>query len=148
MRLYALKHRVQTVTEILEGTSVAQCCHVPSERNPADMCSRGVASPEDLLKNQRDQQNPWYKGPKFLWNNTDTEENESKIIAELPDTNKKMGKCCFLHKVKETISMSFEQISKCMKLVHYHYVIAYISTFITNCKANKEKLKDVLKKKK
>ena len=101
------------VTEILEGSSVAQWCHVHSERNPVDMCSRGVASPEDLLKNQRDQQNSWYKGPEFLWNNTETEENETKIIEELPDTNEEIKrKCCFLHKVKDTISMSFERISK------------------------------------
>ena len=37
--------------------------------------------------------------------------------------------------------MSFEQFSKLMKLVH---VIAYVTRFITNCKANKEKLKDFL----
>ena len=30
------------------------------------MCSRGVASPENLLKNQKDQQVLWYKGPTFL----------------------------------------------------------------------------------
>ena len=37
--------------------------------------------------------------------------------------------------------MGFEQISKWMKLVH---VIADVTRFITNCKANKEKLKDFL----
>ena len=37
--------------------------------------------------------------------------------------------------------MSFKQFSKLMKLVH---VIAYVTRFITNCKANKEKLKDFL----
>ena len=55
-----------------------------------DMCSRSVASPEDLLINQRDQQKSWYKGPRFLWNNTETEENESKIIEELPDINEEI----------------------------------------------------------
>ena len=59
------------VAEILEESSVAQWRHVPSERNLADMCSRGVASPEDLLKNQKYQQKSWYKGKKFLWSNTD-----------------------------------------------------------------------------
>ena len=44
------------VTEILEGSSVAQWCQVASEWNLTNMCSRGVASPKDLLKNQRDQQ--------------------------------------------------------------------------------------------
>ena len=73
------------------------------------MCSRGVASYEDLLKNQRDQQHSWYKEVKFISNNTETEESESKIIKELSDTNEKIKrKYCFLHKVKETISMSFE----------------------------------------
>ena len=63
------------------------------------MCSRGVTSPENLLKNQKDQQVLWYKGPTFLSNNTATEENESKITEELPDTNKEIKrKCCFLHK--------------------------------------------------
>ena len=37
--------------------------------------------------------------------------------------------------------MSFERISKWMKLVH---VIAYVIRFITKCKASKEKLKDFL----
>ena len=60
------------------------------------------------------------------------------MTEELPDTNKEIKrKCCFLHKVKETISISFELISKWMTLV---YVIAYVTRFISNCKANKEKL--------
>ena len=64
------------------------------------------------------------------------------MTEELPETNKEIKrKCCFLHKVKETISMSFELISKWTTLV---YVIAYVTRFISNCKANKEKLKDVL----
>ena len=63
-------------------------------------------------------------------------------MEELPDINKEIKrKCCFLHKVKEIIIMSFERISKWMKLVH---VIAYVIKFITNCKAHKEKLKDFL----
>ena len=44
--------------------------------------------------------------------------------------------------MKETISMRFKQISKWTKLSH---VIAYVTRFITNCKANKDKIKDVLK---
>ena len=86
------------VTETLEGSSLAQWCHVPSDSNPADMCSRGVASPEYLSKNQKDQQKSWYKGPRFLWNKTETEENESKVFEELPDTNEEVKrKFCFLH---------------------------------------------------
>ena len=64
-------HRFKTyvanrVTEIIEGSFVEQWCHVPSEKNPADMCSKGVAPPEDLLINQRDQQKSWHKGLRFL----------------------------------------------------------------------------------
>ena len=107
------------------------------------MCSRGVASSEDLLKNQSDQQKSWFKGPRFLWNNTETKENGSKIIEELLETNKEIKrKSCFLHKVKETISMSFKQISKWMKLVQ---VIEYVTRFIANCEANKEKWNDFFK---
>ena len=85
------------VTEILEGSSVAKWCHVPSKRNPADIFSRGAASPEESLKNQRDQQKSCYKAPKILWNNTETEENENTVI-ELPDTNKEIKrKRCFLY---------------------------------------------------
>ena len=84
------------VKEILEGSSVAQWCHVSSERNQADVCSRGVASPENILKNPRDQQKLWCKGLKFLWNSTDTQENESKIIKKLPNTKEEIKrKCCF-----------------------------------------------------
>ena len=83
-----------------------------------------------------------YKGPRFLWNNIEIKEDKSKITEELPGTNEEIKrKCCFLRKVKETISMSFERISKWMKLVH---MIAYVTRFIANCKANKEKLKDFL----
>ena len=46
----------------------------------------------------------------------------------------------FFHKVKETIS-NCGRISKWMKLVP---VIAYVTRFISNCKANKEKLRDFL----
>ena len=57
MRLKHFKMYVANrVTEILEGSSVAQWCQVASEWNLTNMCSRGVASPKDLLKNQRDQQ--------------------------------------------------------------------------------------------
>ena len=84
------------VKEILEGSSVAQWCHVSSERNQADVCSRGVASPENIFKNPRDQQKLWCKGLKFLWNSTDTQENESKIIKKLPNTKEEIKrKCCF-----------------------------------------------------
>ena len=37
--------------------------------------------------------------------------------------------------------MSFERIPKWTKLVH---VIVYVTRFITNCKANKEKIKEFL----
>ena len=36
------KYVANRVMEILEGRSVAQWCHVPSKKNPADMCIRGV----------------------------------------------------------------------------------------------------------
>ena len=38
------------VTEILEGSSIAQWFHLSNERKPADMCSGGAASHQDLLK--------------------------------------------------------------------------------------------------
>ena len=57
-------------------------------------------------------------------------ENESKVIKELPDNSKNIKrKRCFLNKVMETIGMSFERISKRLKLV---LVIAYITRSISD----------------
>ena len=67
MRLKHFKMYVANrVTEILEGSSVTQWCQVASEWNLTNMCSRGVASPKNLLKNQRDQQKSWDKGKNFF----------------------------------------------------------------------------------
>ena len=79
----------------------------------------------------------------------ETEENEIKIFEEVPDLNNEIKrKCCFLHKVKVKLVKLFVKlftyvfrISKRMKLVH---VITYVARFISNCKANKVKLKDIL----
>ena len=67
MRLKHFKMYVANrVTEILEGSSVAQWCQVASEWNLTNMCSRGVASPKDLLKNQRDNKNHETKEKNFF----------------------------------------------------------------------------------
>ena len=54
--LQYFKNEIQCFKSKLQTrwSSVVQCYHVPSEKNPDDICSKGVACPEDVLKNQRD----------------------------------------------------------------------------------------------
>ena len=131
------------VTEILDESSISQWHHVPSESNPADICSRGVVSPIDLLNNNKNELISWYNGPNFLWSNAETTRNELEEITELPETNEEIKRSrCFLNKVQKfDISINFERISNWKKLIR---VIAYVNRFIRNCKLNGEKLQGVL----
>ena len=53
------------VTEILEATSKDQWNYVTSEENPADMVTRGVTDPRNLIKTDKYDKS-WNKGPAFL----------------------------------------------------------------------------------
>ena len=61
-----------SVTEILEMTTAFQWHHIGSEENPADICSRGVATVNEL-SNEIGSAKSWYKGPNFLWSNSKVE---------------------------------------------------------------------------
>ena len=141
-------HRFKTyvanrVTEILEETSVSQWHHVLSKMNPADTCSRGVMTPGKLVS-ENNCLNAWFKGPDFLWNDTEIETvaggNE---IPDLPDTNEEIKrKCCFINKIeKEEPVIKFEDFSSWKRLCR---VVSYIRRFSQNCKEKDTKLTGLL----
>ena len=71
-----MKSRVANrVTEILESSTCDDWNHVPGEENPADILTRGVSHPEQLMKNC------WFTGPEFL--GKDEEVWPSSIVEDL-----------------------------------------------------------------
>ena len=75
-RKLRMKSRVANqVTEILESSTCDDWNHVPGEENPADILTRGVSHPEQLMKNC------WFTGPEFL--GKDEEVWPSSIVEDL-----------------------------------------------------------------
>ena len=58
------------VTEILETIPLNSFRHVPGKLNPADLLTRGVADPANLM-HEDEQGTGWFTGPKFLRNDED-----------------------------------------------------------------------------
>ena len=56
------------VSQILERTSSTDWNFIGGVRNPADVCSRGVFHPTQLLETDKHGQN-WWSGPEFLYDN-------------------------------------------------------------------------------
>ena len=71
------------------------------------MCSRGVASPIDVLNKNKNQLRALHDGPNLLWSNAETEQNKSKEVTGLPETNKEIKKNrFFLNKAGNLTSIS------------------------------------------
>ena len=63
-------HRFKTfvanrVTEIIEASTPEQWKHVPGTSNPADLLTRGVEDPRELLETNKNGVS-WFEGPSFL----------------------------------------------------------------------------------
>ena len=57
--------------EILESSASSQWRHIPGKANPADLLTRGVPNPADLLKPTKDG-TLWFRGPSFLQEDEDS----------------------------------------------------------------------------
>ena len=62
------------LTIIRNGSSVFEWRYVPSEKNPADIASKGSKMDKDVGKRQ------WFEGPGFLW----TDEDSWPAMIDLP----------------------------------------------------------------
>ena len=65
------------VGEILRQSKIEQWAHVPTEKNPADIASRGATATEL-------DQSTWYRGPEFLWQ---PEVARDQVAQVLPDND-------------------------------------------------------------
>lgn len=115
------------VTEVLEVTPSNQWRHVPSEDNPADCASRGIA-PEELYKNQL-----WWNGPAWL-----KEHQESWPIlknASSLKTDMEVRKSTVITTLTTTIPDLLNNFSTKIKTVR---VFGYIRRFIFNSRAKNQ----------
>ena len=82
------------ITEISEMMTTSQWNHIESEENPADICSRSVATVHES-SNEIGSMKSFYKGPNFLWSNSKVEAKQ-----DLDENNKEIKtKCYFTHKI-------------------------------------------------
>ena len=74
--------------------TTSQWNHIESEENPADICSRSVATVHES-SNEIGSMKSFYKGPNFLWSNSKVEAKQ-----DLDENNKEIKtKCYFTHKI-------------------------------------------------
>ena len=126
------------VTEIREQTNPEQWNHVEGKSNPADICSRGVMSPVQLLKDNNEGDN-WIRGPKFLWSNDENENYQYEEIQQLDEEHDEIKKSNFLVATnvnQESNKFPFERYSSWKKLQR---VMTWIKRFINNTKPKTEK---------
>lgn len=106
------------IQEIRDLTNDCSWRHVPTNENPADFSSRGVAI-QSLGNNEL-----WWTGPNFLSKSED-DWPQNKCEVNLPET-----KVTCSIQIQESI-IPFQRYSKLSKLQR---VTAYIFRFINNCK--------------
>ncbi|XP_049878086.1 uncharacterized protein LOC126375230 isoform X4 [Pectinophora gossypiella] len=112
------------VNEIHELTNRNSWKHIPTDINPADMASRGVA-PSTMINSSL-----WWEGPSFLLKSESEWPNHPNTKIDLPEI--KVHKSQVIHKF-----INFENYSNANKLKR---IFAYVFRFITNCKtSNKNK---------
>ena len=101
------------VSEIHDLSNPDQWAHVPGKQNPADVLSRGVDDPEELLKSDH------CTGPKFL--QEDEDDWPKTIIGELDENDPEIRKkpilvALGLVKRKEKPGIAFSRISSWLLL--------------------------------
>lgn len=120
------------VTEIKNITNVNQWNHIEGEKNPADICSRGVKSLEDLATNKV-KGKMWFYGPKFLWN--DTESSQLTELAPLDCSNEEIKTKDYLVATVLENKFDFNKFGDWKKLCR---IMSYVLRFLNNCRrANK-----------
>ena len=120
-------------------TTASQWHHIGSKENPADICSRGVATVQEL-SNEIGLLKSWYKGSNFLWRNSKVEAKlKVSKIEDLDENNEEIKtKCCFTNKIcKIEPFMKFGIYSSSKRLCH---ILNYVKRFIKNCRTKGNKL--------
>ena len=126
------------VTEIREQTNPEQWNHIEGKNNPADICSRGVMSPVQLLQDNNEGDN-WIRGPKMLWQTKENATYHSEKIEPLDEDHKEIKKTNYLVATNvnhDTNKFPFERYSSWKRLKR---VMAWIKRFYHNLKAKAKK---------
>ena len=111
------------VTEILDLSSREEWRHVPGKINVADMLTRGVRDPEDLMSSR------WFIAPEFL---EEEEENWPNLeVSKLNNGDPEIKKQSLLVGVAliETNGIDLSRISDWLRLQR---VVAWVLRFISN----------------
>ena len=134
------KHRFRVytanrVTEILETSTPDQWKHVPGNLNPADMLTRGVTKPSELMVPSK-HGTSWFGGPQFLLK--DEDEWPRVDAGVLSDDNPEIKKnsvlmmlgLLFFSKRRGVEQIDISRFSSWCKLKR---VAAWVKRFIANC---------------
>ena len=126
------------VTEILEMMSASQWHHIGSKDNPADICSRGVATVHKS-SNETGSLKSWYKGPNFFWSNSKVETKlKGSKTEDVDENNEEIKTKCFTSKIcKVEPFIKFRIYSSWKRFCH---ILSYVKIFIKNCKTELKKL--------
>lgn len=118
------------VSEIQDLTSAFHWNYIPSEMNPADLCSRG-AEPEKLLHNHM-----WWNGPHVLQDPAFDYKSLRAPTLEASLVLPEQRKVC-LTMATRTRSLTFERFSK---FSNVQRALAYSLRFLHNCKRSNPKI--------
>ena len=118
--------------EINEATDTASWGHVPGDENPADLLTRGVSDPSQLMTPTADGSS-WFEGPAFL----EKEEDEwpSRVVDQLdardPEIRKKsvLVALGIVEEKVEGVVLSPERYSSWTKLTR---VVGWVRRFLRN----------------
>ena len=115
--------------ELLEMTTASQCHHIGGEENPADICSREVATAHEL-SNETGSSKSWYKEPNFLWSNSKVEAKiKGSKIEDLKESKEEI----------KTINCSANKICKVEPFIKFGIysswkrlcsILSYVKRFI------------------
>ena len=120
------------VSDIADHSSPEQWAHLPGKLNPADVLSRGVDDPEELVNSGH------YTGPKFL---QDDEEDWPKTVIEELDANdpeirkKPILVALGLMRKESTEGIDFSRMSSWLRL---RRMVAWVIRFVHNCQVSRE----------
>ena len=131
-------HRFKTfvanrITEILDATERNQWNHVPGKLNPADIVSRGVIDPTQLMVVD-EEGSSWLNGPGFLQKNEDQWPKATEAALKENDPEIKKREVLVTFGTFQTASpvIEFARFSSWTKLQR---VAGWVFRFTSNCRA-------------
>ena len=120
------------IAEIHENTDRSQWKHIPGNMNPADLVTRGVSVPRDLLKENKFG-TCWLRGPAFLTTNIDwphqIELSGNESIVHDQEVNRNRIFMTLETRIQKENLISFDRFSKWNRLKR---TIAWCTRFISN----------------